>query len=98
MARAISKHKPQADTRRLRPVLELSEDQFFELCQLNDLLRIERNAEGEMLLMPPAGGDTGRGNAALTGQLWVWTERDGTGVAFDSSAGFRLANNAVRSP
>jgi Uma2 family endonuclease len=99
-------HKPRATPAatdwplvlRLRPAVELSEDQFFALCQLNRNLRIERNDEGDVLIMPPAGGETGRGNAAITGQLWMWARRDGTGISFDSSTGFRLPNTAVRSP
>lgn len=83
---------------RLRPVLDLTDDQFFALCQLNDTLRIERTAAGEILLMPPTGGETGRGNADITMQLGLWTKRDGTGVFFDSSTGFRLPNGATRSP
>lgn len=83
---------------RLRPVVELSEDQFFELCQINRELRIERNARGELLIMPPAGSWTGGRNAGITGQLWLWGSRDGTGLTFDSSAGFTLPNGAVRSP
>jgi len=83
---------------RLRPVLDLSEDQFFDLCQLNGDIRIERNAQGELLLMPPAGGGTGGRNAEITRQLGNWAKRDGTGVAFDSSTGFTLPNTATRSP
>jgi len=83
---------------RLGPVIELSEDQFFALCQINRELRIERNAQAEPLLMPPAGSETGGRNAGITGQLWLWAGRDGTGLAFDSSAGFTLPNGAVRSP
>jgi Uma2 family endonuclease len=83
---------------RMQPVLDLSEDQFFEFCQINRDLRIERNAEGELLIMPPAGGETSRGNARITARLDVWAERDGSGVVFDSSGGFRLPNRAVRSP
>lgn len=83
---------------RLKPTLNLTEDQFFELCQINDELRIERNAAGELLIMPPAGGGTSHRNADITGQLWAWATRDGTGVVFDSSAGYRLPNGAVRSP
>ena len=82
----------------LAPVIELSKDQFFEFCQLNRDLRIERNAKGELLIMPPAGGETGRGNAGITAQLWVWAKQDGTGVSFDSSTGFTLPNGAERSP
>jgi Uma2 family endonuclease len=83
---------------RLRPVLDLSEDQFFRLCQLNRDLRIERNAAGELLIMSPTGGGTGRRNLRVSVRLGSWAERDGTGDAFDSSTGFRLPNGAVRSP
>ena len=48
--------------------------------------------------MPPAGADTSRKNAELAVQLGIWAKRDGTGVTFDSSGGFRLPNGAVRSP
>jgi Uma2 family endonuclease len=104
MATAVRKRKAWVDDYALplvvqmRPALDLSEDQFFEFCQLNRDLRIERNAEGELLIMPPAGGETSRGNAQITCQLVLWANRDGTGVSFDSSAGFHLPNTAVRSP
>jgi len=48
--------------------------------------------------MPPAGGETGAANAELVGQLRDWAKRDGTGIPFDSSAGFTLASGATRSP
>src|SRR5262245_10029053 len=83
---------------RLRPALDVSEDQFFALCQLNRDLRLERNAEGELLIMPPTGGGTSNRNSEINWQLMSWAKRDGTGVVFDSSGGFRLANTAVRSP
>lgn len=83
---------------RLPPVVGLSEDQFFRLCQINRDLRLERNARGELLLMPPTGIDTDDQNAEITMQLRLWAKRDGTGTAFGSSAGFTLSNGAVRSP
>jgi Uma2 family endonuclease len=83
---------------RLRPVLDLSEDQFFELCQLNRDLWIERNAKGELLIMPPAGWETGDRNMEIGRQLANWAKEDGTGVPTDSSAGFMLPNTAVRAP
>ncbi len=103
METAVHKEAP-ADTYifplvlRTRPALDLSEDQFFELCQLNRDLRIERNAEGELLILAPAGGETSQREAEITWQLVDWAKRDRTGVAFDSSTGFRLPNTAVRSP
>lgn len=83
---------------RLRPFVELSDDDFFELCQENRDLRLERSAQGEVLIMPPTGGKTGSQNLRLAGQLDAWVERTGAGVGFDSSTGFRLPNGAVRSP
>ena len=82
----------------LEPVLELTDEKFFEFCQINRDLRIERSAEGELLIMPPTGGETGSRNAELTMQLRQWAKRDGTGAAFDSSTGFLLPNKATRSP
>jgi Uma2 family endonuclease len=82
----------------LHPVLDLTNDQLFEFCQINRDLRIERNAHGELIVMPPTGGETSEQNAEITMQLRTWAKRDGTGATFDSSGGFLLPNTAVRSP
>lgn len=79
-------------------IANMSRDQFFELCQLNRKLRIERTAEGDLVIMTPTGGETGRRNIRLAAQLVNWSDRDGTGIAFDSSTGFWLPNGAERSP
>jgi len=81
---------------RLEPVLHLSDDQLLALCEINHELWIERNARGELLLMPPAGSETGQEEGEITRQLGNWAKRDGSGVAFGPSAGFRLPNTAVR--
>lgn len=83
---------------KLRPVIEMTDDQLLEFSSLNPDLRIELNAQGELIIMPPTGGNAGQRNAEITMQLGVWAKRDGTGVTFDSSTGFRLPNKAVRSP
>lgn len=83
---------------RLRPIVTLSDDDFFQLCQDNRDLRLERGPHGEVLIMPPTGGETGRRSLRIAGQLDAWTENDGQGVAFDSSTGFLLPNGAIRSP
>src|SRR3954447_25266521 len=83
---------------RVRPALDLTEDQFFEFCQLNRDLRIERAAAGEWLIMPPAGWEPSSRNAEITRQVANWAKQDGTGVVTDSSGGFRLPNGAVRAP
>ncbi len=78
--------------------LEMTQDQFFEFCQANRDFRIERTAEGDLLIMPPAGGETSHRNAGLTAVFYVWARRDGSGLVFDSSGGFQLPNGATRAP
>lgn len=82
----------------LRSVLELTDEQFFQLCQANRDLRFERTATGELIIMPPTGGETGNRNGKITQQLFNWTDADGTGIAFDSSTCFKFPNGADRSP
>ncbi len=73
-------------------------NRFIEFCQANPDLRIERTATGELIVMSPAFADTGHRNSAITAQLWIWAEHNGTGISFDSSTGFTLPNGAIRSP
>src|SRR5512145_2970597 len=83
---------------RLAPAIDMSDQQFFDLCQLNRDLRLERTSQGDLVIMPPTGGETGRMNFALTGLFGRWVHTDGSGVGFDSSTGFTLPNGAKRSP
>lgn len=85
-------------TLNLDPVFHLTHEQFYQLCRANREVRLERTAEGDLIVMPPTGWDTGNRNSRLTTQLGIWAEQDGTGLAFDSSTGFILPNGAVRSP
>lgn len=80
------------------PDARLSHGQFLALVRANRHLRLEQTAAGELIAMPPTGSETGRHNADLSGQLWLWNRQAGLGVAFDSSTGFHLPNGADRSP
>ncbi|MGI8503326.1 MAG: Uma2 family endonuclease [Hassallia sp.] len=71
---------------------------FYELCQANQNLQLERAATGEVIIMPPTYPWTGKKNFSLIGQLAVWIEKTGLGIGFDSSSGFTFPNGAVYSP
>jgi Uma2 family endonuclease len=71
---------------------------FYELCQANQNLQLERTATGEVIIMPPTYPWTGKKNFSLIGQLAVWIEKTGLGIGFDSSTGFTFPNGAVYSP
>ena len=79
--------------------LFVTPEQFSALAAANRDLRLERTSQGELIVNPPAGWETGKRNLSLTGQLDRWYEANETlGEAFDSSAGFTLPNGAIRSP
>lgn len=83
---------------KLHPGMTMTDEQFFEFCQINSEHQFERTAQGELVIMSPTGSESGNRNASLIVRLGIWAEQDGTGLIFDSSAGFTLPNGAVRSP
>lgn len=82
----------------LSSVIRLTHEQFEQLALANRDLRLELTAAGELVLMPPTGGNTGRRNSDLTTDVTLWNRRSRLGVVFDSSTTFRLPNGAERSP
>jgi len=78
--------------------VRLTDEQFFQLCQDNEDLRLELTAERELIIMSPTGGTTGTRNATINYQITSWAIQDGTGLSFDSSTMFCLPNGAMRSP
>jgi Uma2 family endonuclease len=78
--------------------LNLTDEQFVQLCRDNRDLRIEMTAKGELIIMPPTGSRTGWRNSKLNQRLANWADEDGTGLCFDSSTGFTLPDGAKLSP
>ena len=76
----------------------MTDEHFFEFCQENRDLRIERNQFGDISIMSPAGSETGNREFNLAVQLGIWSEKNGTGIGFSSSTGFTLSTGAKRSP
>ncbi|HEX8459255.1 MAG TPA: Uma2 family endonuclease [Pyrinomonadaceae bacterium] len=80
------------------PLRKMTEQEFYEFCQLNPELSLELTSEGDLLIMPPTGGKTGIRNAILITRLTTWALADKSGRPFDSSTVFTLPNGAKRSP
>ncbi|MBD0373223.1 MAG: Uma2 family endonuclease [Pyrinomonadaceae bacterium] len=77
---------------------QMSDEEFFDFCQRNRDLRIERTKEGDIIIMPPAGTKSGGRNFDLIVSFGIWARQDETGKGFDSSTDFTLPNGAIRSP
>jgi Uma2 family endonuclease len=78
--------------------LDLTQEQFWQLCQENHDFQFERTTSGELIIMPPTGGNTGKRNVKLITQLDLWNSQTRLGEVFDSNTGFTLPNGADRSP
>ncbi len=87
-----------AFTINLHPIIKMTDEQFFQLCQANRDLKFERTAPGELIVMAPTGGETGRYNSEIGADLVLWNRQTKLGVVFDSSTCFKLPNGADRSP
>ncbi len=85
-------------TLNINSIIKLTSEQFYQLCQDNPDLKLERNAQGELIIMPPTGGETGKRNVNLILQIALWNEQTQVGEVFESSTGFSLPNGADRSP
>lgn len=78
--------------------LRISDEQFLQFVKANADLRMERTAQGELIVMAPTGSEGGSRNVEISTDLTLWNRQALLGIAFDSSTGFRLPNGAIRSP
>lgn len=85
-------------TLNLSPLMTLTREDFVRLCAANPELKLERTAQGELVIMSPTGGEIGNLNFEIAGAVYVWNRQAGRGKAFDSSTGFSLPSGSDRSP
>lgn len=76
----------------------LTDDQFFQLCVDNRDVKLERCANQDIIIKSPKGLISGKISGEIFRQLANWNIQNNHGKTFDSSTGFILSNNAMRSP
>jgi Uma2 family endonuclease len=82
----------------IHPPRRLSDQELLLFCAANEPLRIEHTAQGDLVVMTPAGGKTGNKEGYLFRELDLWVEREGKGIAFNSNTGFLLPDGSMRVP
>jgi hypothetical protein len=83
----------------LNPKLRIKDDdEYWEFCAANPDVRFERTAQGEIVIVPPVGGEGDFCNMEVLSSLGVWSKKDGRGKAFGPSVEFILPSGAARSP
>ncbi|HLO85678.1 MAG TPA: Uma2 family endonuclease [Nostocaceae cyanobacterium] len=82
----------------LDPIIRLTNEQFYQLCMVNKDINFELNAQRQLIIVPPRGGESGIIEANLITDLNIWNRNTKLGKVFSSSTGFQLPNGANRSP
>jgi Uma2 family endonuclease len=82
----------------LEPVIHMTDEQFYQLCQANPDVKFERNPAGDLIIMAPTGGATGSYNAEVIADFVIWNRQPQLGKVFDSSTCFKLPKGGDRSP
>jgi len=82
----------------LEPVIHVTDEQFYQLCQANPEVKFERDAVGNLIIMAPTGGETGSYNAEIVADFVIWNRQTRLGKVFDSSTCFKLPQGGDRSP
>ena len=82
----------------LKPLIKLTSEAFYQLCQINPDLPLELSRNGELIIMSPVGGETGNRESELNFQVSLWNRQTQLGLVFSSSTVFNLPNGGNRSP
>jgi Uma2 family endonuclease len=80
------------------PAVGLTDEQFYQLCIANEPWQLELTQAGELIIMPPTGGESGIRNSELNMELGLWNRQTKLGKVFDSSTEFKLPSGAYRCP
>jgi Uma2 family endonuclease len=85
-------------TLNIPPAVNLTDEQFYQLCIANEPWQLELTQTGELIIMPPTGGESGIRNSDITTDLSIWNRQTKLGKVFDSSTEFKLPSGAYRCP
>ncbi|MFM6017388.1 MAG: Uma2 family endonuclease, partial [Dolichospermum sp.] len=85
-------------TLNIPPTVNLTDEQFYQLCIANEPWKLELTHTGELIIMPPTGGESGIRNSDITTNLTMWNRQTKLGKVFDSSTEFKLPSGAYRCP
>jgi Uma2 family endonuclease len=82
---------------RIRTERRMTDAELFEFCVANEPSRVERDANGELIVMSPNFSEGGGIESEVGGELFVWARADGRGKYFGPTTGFTLPDTSVRS-
>ena len=83
---------------RLRFDRPMTDEELMRFCAVNDDLSVEREPNGEILVMTPANIKTSSMNSRINRLLDEWAEADGRGIVSGPDGGYTLPDGSMRAP
>lgn len=81
-----------------RSIGRMTDKEFFLFASSNRDYKIEREANGQIIINMPTGLKTSNFNLEVCYELAHWNRKAKLGYAFDSNGGFTLPDTSVKSP
>ena len=82
----------------LRPPSPLTDDELIAFSRRNKPYRVERNTQGDLVIMTPVGNEGGLREVRVVRELSFWADEDGRGEANGPNAGWNLPDGSTLSP
>ena len=76
----------------------ISDQDYFAFCEANPDLRLERTSRGEIVIVPPAGGESDFECLEIAAEVRAWAMKMRRGAVFGTSAAFLLPDGSALSP
>ena len=83
---------------RLRMERRMTDAELLRFCSANEPLQVERDSNGDLILMSPSHSDGGSIEVEIAIELGNWARADGRGKVFGPTAGFTLPDSSMRAP
>ena len=75
-----------------------SDDELYAFCLANPELHIERDENGQIIIMPPTGLESSFTNGELFGEIRNWNRQTKAGRTSESNGGYTLPDTSMRAP
>lgn len=82
----------------LRPSAPVSDEDLMRFSELNKPYKIERNKDGELIIMTPVNYRGGKHEGYVAAALLLWAEQDGRGSSVPANVGFKLPDGSCLAP
>lgn len=75
--------------------VQMTDEQFFTFCEINERYIVSRTAEGQIILDPPKYPNTSAREVSIAAELVIWNRKHKKGSVYGSYAQFILPDGGI---